>query len=77
MRQTPRFDDELADRTGDALDDHDLLEELEWDGGAPTAVTGVEIVRSRLTRLRLTGLELADDDDDPPDLVDEVPRSST
>ncbi|MEO7573491.1 MAG: pentapeptide repeat-containing protein [Acidimicrobiales bacterium] len=61
VRQLPRLDNELAERTGDALDDHDLLEEVHWEGGgAPTAVSGVEIVRSRLTRIRLTGLELAD-----------------
>ena len=48
-RQPPRLDDERTERTGDELDDHDLLEDVEWTGGAPGSVTGVEIVRSRLT----------------------------
>ena len=47
-------------RTGDELDDHDLLEDVDWTGGAPGSVTGVEIIRSRLTGITLTGLELAD-----------------
>ena len=59
-RQPPRLDDERTERTGDELDDHDLLEDVEWTGGAPGSVTGVEIVRSRLTGITLTGLELAD-----------------
>ena len=59
-RQPPRLDDERTERTGDDLDDHELLEDVEWTDGAPGSVTGVEIVRSRLTGITLTGLELAD-----------------
>lgn len=59
MRQVPRLDDERAPRAGDALEPHEVIEEVDWDGGAPPAVPGVEIARSRLTGLRLTGLELA------------------
>jgi uncharacterized protein YjbI with pentapeptide repeats len=57
-RQPPRLDDDRTERAGDELDDHDLLEDVEWNGGAPGSVTGVEIVRSRLTGITLTGLEL-------------------
>ena len=60
VRQTPRLDDELTDRTGDALDPQDLLEEVHWEGGAPGSAPGVEIVRSRLSGVRLTGVELPD-----------------
>jgi uncharacterized protein YjbI with pentapeptide repeats len=61
VRQPPRLDDALSDRSGDALDPHELLEEVAWEGGAPEGgVPGVEVVRSRLTGLRLTGLELTD-----------------
>jgi uncharacterized protein YjbI with pentapeptide repeats len=59
VRQVPRLDDERAARTGDALEPHEVVEEVDWDGGAPAPVPGVEIVRSCLTGLRLTGLELA------------------
>ena len=59
-RQSPRLDDDRLDRAGDELDDHELLEDVEWTGGAPASVTGVEIVRSRLTSITFTGLELTD-----------------
>lgn len=58
VRQPPRLDEELAHRTGDALEDHDVLEEVRWEGGAPASASGVEILRSRLTGVRFTGLEL-------------------
>jgi uncharacterized protein YjbI with pentapeptide repeats len=59
VRQVPRLDDERTARGDDELEPHELLEEVDWDGGAPAAVPGVEIVRSWLSGLRLTGLELA------------------
>ena len=59
-RQPPRLDDERTERTGDELDDHDVLEDVDWTGGAPASVTGVEIIRSRLTGITFTGLELAE-----------------
>jgi uncharacterized protein YjbI with pentapeptide repeats len=59
-RQSPRLDDDRTDRGGDELDDHELLEDVEWTGGAPASVTGVEIVRSQLTAITFTGLELTD-----------------
>ena len=59
-RQSPRLDAELTDRRGDDLDAHELLEEVHWDGGAPSSAAGIEIVRSRLSHLQLTGLELTD-----------------
>ena len=59
-RQPPRLDDERTERSGDDLDDHDLLEDIEWAGGNPASATGVEIVRSRLTGITFTGLELTD-----------------
>ena len=58
-RQRPRIEDDLAERADDELDDHDLLEDVAWTGGAPTSVAGVEILRSRLTGVTFTGLELA------------------
>jgi len=57
-RQRPRIDDELAERSGDELDDHDVLEDVTWTGGAPGPATGVEILRARLTGITFTGLEL-------------------
>jgi uncharacterized protein YjbI with pentapeptide repeats len=58
-RQPPRIDGDLAERTGDELGDHDVLEDVAWTGGAPGSVKGVEILRSRLTDITVTGLELA------------------
>lgn len=60
QRQPPRLDDERTERRGDELDDHELLEDVEWTGGAAGSVVGVEIVRSRLTGITFTGLELRD-----------------
>ena len=61
VRQPPRLDEEQAQRSGDALEPYELLEEVGWDGGAPeVGVPGVEIVRSRLVGVRFTGLELVD-----------------
>ena len=60
-RQVPRLDEELVERAGDALEAHELLEEVGWEGAAPEiGVPGIEIVRSRLMGVRLTGLELVD-----------------
>lgn len=59
-RQPPRLDDARIAQTGDELDDHDVLEDVDWIGGAPGSVSDVEIIRSRLTGVTLTGLELAD-----------------
>ncbi len=57
-RQRPRLDDERAARSGDDLGPYEVVEEVDWDGGAPAPAPGVEILRSCLTGLRLTGLEL-------------------
>ena len=57
-RQSPRLEDERGERSGDALEDHDVLEDVDWDGGAPGSARGVEILRSRLTGVTLTGREL-------------------
>jgi uncharacterized protein YjbI with pentapeptide repeats len=59
VRQVPRLDDERTARAGDDLDPHEMVEEVDWEGGAPAAVPGVEIERSCLFGLQLTGLELA------------------
>lgn len=59
VRQVPRLDDERVVRAAAALEPHEVIEEVDWDDGAPASVPGVEIARSRLTRLALTGLELA------------------
>jgi hypothetical protein len=45
---------------GDDLGDHEAVEDVRWDGGAPASVTGVEIARSRRIRI----------DDEPPDLTE-------
>ena len=37
-----------------------MLEDVDWTGGSPASVTGVEIIRSRLTGITFTGLELTD-----------------
>ena len=58
VRQRPSLDDERTERSGDELDHHDVIEEVDWNGGAPSAADGVEILRSRLTAVTLTGLEL-------------------
>jgi len=58
QRQPPLIDGELAERAADVLEDHDLLEDVAWTGGAPRSVTGVEILRGRLTAVTFTGLEL-------------------
>jgi uncharacterized protein YjbI with pentapeptide repeats len=58
VRQRPRLDDERSERSGDELDHHDVIEDVDWDGGTPGAADGVEILRSRLTAVSLTGLEL-------------------
>jgi len=60
VRQPPRLDDERSERAGDELDDHDLIEDVDWTDGAPGSVTGVEIVRSCLTGIVFTGRELTD-----------------
>jgi uncharacterized protein YjbI with pentapeptide repeats len=60
VRQPPRLDDERTERTGDDLDDHEVLEDVEWTGGAPRSATGIEVIRSRLTNVTFTGLELTD-----------------
>jgi uncharacterized protein YjbI with pentapeptide repeats len=52
------LDDERVDRSGDTLDDHEVIEGVEWAGGAPSSALGVEILRSRLTGVSFTGLEL-------------------
>ena len=59
-RQPPRLEDARTDRIGDELDDDELVEDAEWSGGNPGSVSGVEIVRSRLTGVAFTGLELTE-----------------
>lgn len=60
-RQPPRLDAPLTDRAGDEVHPDELIEEVRWVGGEPPAwPTGVEIERSVLSGLRLTGLDLAE-----------------
>jgi uncharacterized protein YjbI with pentapeptide repeats len=57
-RQPPRLDGDLVERPGHELDDGDLLEDVSWTGAEPRAARDVEVLRSRLTNVVLTGLEL-------------------
>jgi uncharacterized protein YjbI with pentapeptide repeats len=57
-RQTPRFDGELAERSGDGLDHGEVIEDATWSGAAPPAASDVEISCARLSNVTLTGLEL-------------------
>jgi uncharacterized protein YjbI with pentapeptide repeats len=59
-RQPPRLDAPLVERTGDDVDPEELIEQARWVGGQPGEWPGgVEIERSVLSGLRLTGQELA------------------
>ncbi len=57
-RQPPRLDDDRVDRPDGELEHDERLEDVEWSAATPRPVRGVEIVRSRLTNVTLTGLEL-------------------
>lgn len=60
-RQPPRLDAPLTPRGGDDVRPGELIEEVRWAGGEPREwPTGVEVERSVLRGLRLTGLDLAE-----------------
>lgn len=60
-RQPPRLDAPLTERMGDDVEPEELIAEVRWAGGAPGEwPERIEIERSVLSGLRLTGLDLAE-----------------
>jgi len=57
-RQPPRLDEERSERRGDELDDAEVIEDVAWRGATPGPASDVEVLRSLLAHVTLTGLEL-------------------